>query len=182
MTDVFDNIILCKKCNKAMKFGIIEKNGFELRAVQCSKCKELIVHPVDKQEYKDFIDLKKKEFNVKMRMVGNSYAVSIPRQIVDFMKEQEKAMNDMVRLCFEDAHRLSLRFGENEDDEGGKGRTIRSKEIRVVSNGKPVLHVRKHFDSADPRKNVNKVFKARDSTNKIKDKEKVKDLEREGDC
>ena len=28
--DIFDNVILCKKCNKAMKSGIIEKNGFEL--------------------------------------------------------------------------------------------------------------------------------------------------------
>ena len=43
-------------------------------------------------------------------MVGNSYAVSIPKEIVDFIKEQEKIMNDMVRLCFEDFGRLSLNF------------------------------------------------------------------------
>jgi hypothetical protein len=47
-----------------------------------------------------------------MRLVGNSYAVSIPKEIVSFMKEQEKIMNDMVRLCFEDIGKLSLNFGE----------------------------------------------------------------------
>ena len=51
-----------------------------------------------------------------MRMVGNSYAVSIPKQIVDFIKEQEKVVDDMVKLCFEDAKRISLMFGPEEDD------------------------------------------------------------------
>ena len=64
----------------------------------------------DEQEYNDFMDLKKKEFSVKMRYVGNSYTVSIPKEIVNFMREQEKIMDDMVRLCFEDAGRLSLNF------------------------------------------------------------------------
>jgi hypothetical protein len=57
--------------------------------------------------------LRKKEFNVKMRFVGNSYAVSIPREIVDFMKEQEKIMDEMVRLSFEEFGRISLVFGCN---------------------------------------------------------------------
>ena len=49
-----------------------------------------------------------------MRFVGNSYAVSIPREIVDFMQEQEKIMNDMVRLSFEEFGRISLKFGKPE--------------------------------------------------------------------
>ena len=47
-----------------------------------------------------------------MRLVGNSYAISIPKEIVSFMREQEKIMNDMVKLCFEEAGRLSLDFNE----------------------------------------------------------------------
>ena len=47
-----------------------------------------------------------------MRIVGNSYAVSIPKEIVKFIKEQEKIMDNMVRLCFNDSKRLSLMFGE----------------------------------------------------------------------
>jgi hypothetical protein len=91
----------------------VNKNGFILRAVMCPKCSAKIIHPRDEQEYNDFINLKKKEFNVKMRYVGNSYTVSIPKEIVMFMKEQEKIMDDMVRLCFEEFGRISLVFGNN---------------------------------------------------------------------
>ena len=88
------------------------KNGFLFRAVVCPKCSEKIIHPVDEQEYNRFINLKNKDFRVKMRLVGNSYAVSIPKEIVSFLKEQEKIMDDMVRLCFEDFGKLSLNFQE----------------------------------------------------------------------
>ena len=113
-TDIFDNPILCKKCNTKMKKGNLVKNGFLLRAMVCpnTKCNEKIIHPVDTQEYNKFINLKNKEFRVKMRLVGNSYTVSIPKEIVSFIREQEKIMDDMVKLCFEQAGRLSLNFGE----------------------------------------------------------------------
>ena len=51
-----------------------------------------------------------------MRFVGNSYAVSIPKEIVDFMNEQEKVMDHMVRLCFEEFGRISLNFGNNPEN------------------------------------------------------------------
>ncbi len=89
------------------------KNGFLFRTLICPKCNAKIIHPLDEQEYNKFINLKNKEFKVKMRLVGNSYAVSIPKEIVSFMKEQEKIMNDMVRLCFEDIGKLSLNFMNN---------------------------------------------------------------------
>jgi hypothetical protein len=88
------------------------KNGFLFRILVCPKCNEKIIHPADEAEYNKFINLKNKEFHVKMRLVGNSYAVSIPKEIVSFMREQEKIMDDMVRLCFEDMGKLSLNFTE----------------------------------------------------------------------
>jgi hypothetical protein len=110
--DIFDNPILCKKCGKQMQKVEIIKNGFKLRSVTCPKGHEKILHPVDKEEYKKFINLKNKEFKVKMRIVGNSYAVSIPKEIVSFIHEQEKILDDMVKLCFEDARKLSLTFNK----------------------------------------------------------------------
>lgn len=112
MTDIFDNTILCKKDNSKMQKAEIMKNGFVFRTVVCPKCNEKIIHPSDEQEYNRFINLKNKEFRVKMRLVGNSYAVSIPKEIVSFMNEQKQIMDDMVRLCFEDMGRLSLSFDE----------------------------------------------------------------------
>jgi len=110
--DIFDNTILCKKCDTKMQKAKILKNGFLFRAVICPKCNDKIIHPVDEQEYNKFINLKNKEFRVKMRLVGNSYAVSIPKEIVLFMREQEKIMDEMVKLCFEDFGKLSLNFEE----------------------------------------------------------------------
>ena len=112
MTDIFDNKILCKRCDVKMQKAKIVKNGFLFRAVVCPRCGDKIIHPLDEEKYNKFKSLRNKNFNVKMRLVGNSYAVSIPKEIVLFMQAQEKIMNDMVRLCFEDIGRLSLNFNE----------------------------------------------------------------------
>lgn len=112
MEDIFDNPILCKNCDSRMKKATINKNGFVIRAMACEKCGHKIIHPNDEAEYDKFINLKNKQFMVKMRLVGNSYAISIPKEIVSFIREQERIMNDMVRLCFEEAGTLSLNFGK----------------------------------------------------------------------
>lgn len=119
MVDIFDHTILCKKCQKPLSKAVFTKNGFRMRALICSEGHEKILHPTDLEEYEKFKNLRQKEFKVKMRIVGNSYAVSIPKEIVSFMQEQEKLMNDVVRLCFEDTSRVSLNFenkGENKDE------------------------------------------------------------------
>lgn len=95
-----------------MKPLIVRKSGAELRAVKCSKCQDQVIHPADLNALEDFNNIKGKTFNVKLRMVGNSHAISIPKEIVDFIKHQEKMMDDMVKLCFEDMHRLSINFGK----------------------------------------------------------------------
>ncbi len=110
MADIFDNTILCKKCDTKMQKGEFVRNGFKLRLIVCPECKSKIIHPADEQEYKKYLDLKNKEFKVKMRLVGNSYAVSIPKEIVSFMRAQEKMLDDMVKLCFEETGRISLSF------------------------------------------------------------------------
>ena len=155
--DIFDNTIICKKCNKAMKPSLVSKNGFNLRTIKCEKCGEIIIHPTDKSEYGEFMRLKEKEYNVKMRMVGNSYAVSIPREIVDFMREQESMIDDMVKLSFEKAGRLSLMFNTPEE-ETTKSRAVSVKEVKIIKNGK-VYHARQVSDSAHPEKNKTQIIK-----------------------
>jgi hypothetical protein len=154
MADIFDNTILCKNCRKEMLPDRISKRGFILRTLKCPNCKNQIIHPEDKKDYEEFIRLKEKEYNVKMRMVGNSYAVSIPREIVDFMQEQERMINNMVKLSFEEAGKISLGF------ETRNPRVISSEEVKIVKNGKPIYHARKVSDSSDPSKNKTKIYKA----------------------
>ena len=112
-TDIFDHKILCKDCNIEMKSIELTRNGFLSRAIKCPKCNSKIIHPKDEQKFKNFNELKKKQFYVKMRFVGNSYAVSIPKEIVNFMQEQEKMMDDMVNLCLEEFGTLKLNFAYN---------------------------------------------------------------------
>ena len=112
--DIFDNKMLCGKCDVEMQKAEVYKNGFLLRAVICENCNGKILHPVDEQNYNKFINLRNKEFSVKMRLVGNSYAVSIPKEIVSFMNDQKKIMDQMVKLCFEEMGILSLNFNEIE--------------------------------------------------------------------
>ncbi len=117
MTDIFDTTISCPKCKEEMAKTIINKAGFELRAVQCPSCKDKIIHPADINSFEHYNNLKDKTFHVKLRMVGNSHAISIPKEIVNFIHQQEKIMDDMVRLCFEDMHNLRIEFGNEEENE-----------------------------------------------------------------
>jgi prolyl oligopeptidase PreP (S9A serine peptidase family) len=94
---------------------LVIKSGHQLRAVQCSKCKQTIIHPADSTNLEHYNTIKDKTFHVKLRMVGNSHAISIPKEIVEFMQQQEKIMDDMVRLCFEDMRKLRIEFGGFDD-------------------------------------------------------------------
>ena len=160
--DIFDNTILCKNCDRKMEREDLLRNGYVLRALVCGKCNEKIIHPKDEENYNKFVNLKNKEFNVKMRLVGNSYAVSIPKEIVSFMNTQKKMMDDMVRLCFEEMGRVSLNFNDDSDENKTSSRIIGAREVRIVKNGKPVVHSKQFYDSAHPEKNQNKIFRGKE--------------------
>jgi len=126
VTDLFDEIVACKDCGRKMSRGEIFKNGCRIRILECQKCSKKIYHPADIEEYKKFTVLKQTPFNVKLRIVGNSYTVSIPKEIINFqeemhqeMRKEIERMNKIVRLCLEEPGRISLMFNkeEKEDEE-----------------------------------------------------------------
>ena len=145
-----------------MEKSEISKNGFIFRAVVCSngKCNEKIIHPADEAEYNKFINLKNKDFRVKMRMVGNSYAVSIPMEIVQFMNEQKRKMDEMVKLSFEDMGRLSLNFNNQNLERNPNTRIIKSREVKILRNGK-FVYAKQFSDSAHPERNKTIIKKAK---------------------
>jgi hypothetical protein len=116
MNDIFENPILCKNCKKQMNKATLVKNNFSMRALKCLHCNNFIIHPTDEAEYKHFLNLRKKDFNVKLRLVGNSYTVSIPREIVNFINEQDKIIDEIVKLNFEGMRKLSLVFDQGKND------------------------------------------------------------------
>jgi len=131
MTDIFDMKISCKKCDMEMEKTIVEKNGLQMRAVKCSKCGSRIIHPADLNGAERFRSLKGKTYSVKLRMVGNSHTVSIPKEIVNFMNARnnnmKRQMDDMVKLCLEDFKKLSLDFGIGDNERVRRDEEIRKK-------------------------------------------------------
>jgi hypothetical protein len=115
--DIFQNKINCGNCNTEMVRSDFVRDGFRFRVLKCFKCHNQIIHPEDEQEYKRYKCLKNKKYSVKLRIIGNSYAVSIPKEIVTFINEQNKIINEMVRLNFDRMGRLSLLFNEEEETE-----------------------------------------------------------------
>jgi hypothetical protein len=113
MKDIFEAEMLCPTCkNRTNKRAEIRK-GFKLRYFECQRCEEKIYHPLDVREYQEFNKLKNREFQVKLRMVGNSFSVTIPREIIDFEEkftQMEKEMDNIMRLTLEEPGRLSLHF------------------------------------------------------------------------
>ncbi len=116
-----------------MKPAYLEKNGFRMRAMECS-CGNRIMHPSDIEEYNKFNSLRNRQFHVKLRLVGNSYTVSIPREIVNFISESEdevnrgqniqesmakhmREMEQMVTLAMEQANKISLMFNTEDQEE-----------------------------------------------------------------
>ena len=116
MADIFNAKISCQKCDLEMDKIIVNKSGSELRAVKCPKCKDQIIHPADINALEHYNSIKGKTYYVKLRLVGNSHAISIPKEVINFLKEQERTMDNMVQLCFEDMTRMSLRFGKFEEE------------------------------------------------------------------
>lgn len=110
MKDIYNTTILCEKCNRKTKKKTIHKEGFTLRAWECPKCNKLWYHPLDQQEYQNFQKLRDKNFRVKLRLVGNSFCVSIPKEIIEFHREMQKEMNEMISMSLEEPEKLSLYF------------------------------------------------------------------------
>ena len=124
MKDIFENRMVCEACNQETRKITLTKNGFQLRSWQCPSCKQAWAHPADQAEYDRFMELRSRRFNVKLRMVGNSYTISIPREIIDFENEMRQEMMDMekiISLFLEEPEKLSIYFGRNvyngEEDE-----------------------------------------------------------------
>lgn len=107
MADVFENTMICSSCNKKTVKGETVKDGFVIRTWRCPSCSQTWLHPGDMKEYQKFKEIRDKNFSVKLRMVGNSYTISIPKEIISF---HEVRRDELVRLALEDRDRVVLYF------------------------------------------------------------------------
>ena len=112
MEDLFNQKVLCNHCNVQMQKGTAQKEGYTLRALHCPSCNKKVFHPGDLEELRHFQRIKEKEFRVKLRMVGNSYTISIPKEIINFQEEMQEEMEESIRMCLEEPEKLSIFFSK----------------------------------------------------------------------
>lgn len=121
MEDIYDTTIVCGQCHKTTEKAIISKDGFRIRAWHCVKCGKKWLHPADTKAYEDFLKIKQMQFNVKLRQVGNSWAISIPKEIIQF--EAVKATKT-VHVSLDEPNRVTISFTSIskiiKDESGGK--------------------------------------------------------------
>ncbi|MDP3917376.1 MAG: hypothetical protein Q8Q42_03775 [Nanoarchaeota archaeon] len=117
MKSINEASIICNNCNTHTTKTCIIKNGFQLRAWQCNNCNEQWIHPIDLAEYNKYNTMRQKQYAVKLRLVGNSYTVSIPREIIDFQENILKEINQMIKISLDSPERLTLYFSKKMEEE-----------------------------------------------------------------
>ena len=113
MEDIFQAKILCNECNSETEKTVTIKDGFKLRSITCKNCKKTWPHPSDLKQYNKFKDIKNKNYKVKLRVVGNSYTVSIPKEIINFeekFKNREQDLDKIINLNLEKPGKITLFF------------------------------------------------------------------------
>jgi len=110
MSDLFNAKVLCDECNTKMEKAEVIKDGFKVRALVCNDCGKNYLHPDDEKKLDHFSKIRSKQFQVKLRMVGNSYTVSIPREIIDYQDEIQKRLNNILFMALEEPEKLSIFF------------------------------------------------------------------------
>ncbi|RME54567.1 hypothetical protein D6777_03355 [Candidatus Woesearchaeota archaeon] len=107
MEDVYDATLVCNKCNVETTKSYVIKDGFKIRIWACPRCKKKWYHPKDMEDYNEFRKLKKRDFEVKLRPVGNSWAISIPKEIIQFENVHE---TKVIRMCMDEPGKLNIYF------------------------------------------------------------------------
>lgn len=114
VADIFEHTVLCQSCQIPLVPESVVQEGFLLRSLQCHSCDYVLYHPDDVRDFEDYKKLRQQRFQVKLRFVGNSFCVSIPKEIVSFIRESQRAVeNDFshsVKLSLEEPGKVSLFF------------------------------------------------------------------------
>jgi hypothetical protein len=77
-------------CGGNTEKTVIKWRNFPVRAWKCKKCGEEILHPLDAQKALELAKaVKKGELTVKVRRVGRSLTMTIPKKLADIFNLKE---------------------------------------------------------------------------------------------
>ena len=75
----------CIECGIAMKKRTMTVEGMQIRSWQCSRCKEIILHPEDAQKMLVFNKIRK-GIPIKVGALGGSLIIRFPKEVAEFYK------------------------------------------------------------------------------------------------
>ncbi|MBI4919327.1 hypothetical protein HY837_05310 [archaeon] len=107
MRDIWEENLLCTSCNSKTEKIVLSKDNFNIRTWKCKSCKKSWPHPLDYKKFEGWKEIKDQRFNVKIREVGNSAVVSLPREILSF---KEIKMGEEAAWKFRNSEELILEF------------------------------------------------------------------------
>ncbi|MBI5798227.1 hypothetical protein HZA98_04985 [Candidatus Woesearchaeota archaeon] len=108
MKDIYEAELLCEHCRKATHKSLVHKEGFPIRSWHCLHCNQQWFHPGDLENFKAYQHLRERSFHVKMREVGNSWIISIPKEIVHFQELQDA--EKIVQIHIDEPGRVIISF------------------------------------------------------------------------
>lgn len=106
MRDVWEEHLICSKCNKKTDKIIINRENFNIRTWKCKQCRKYWPHPLDNKKFEEWKKVKNLTFKVKIREVGNSAVVSMPKEILNF----KECLGKNAVWKFNNSDELILKF------------------------------------------------------------------------
>src|SRR3989339_500737 len=93
------------ECGGMASRGTVKYKSYEIRGWVCAKCKKEYIHPEDSMKISKLEELKKSNPSVKIRTVGQSLVITLPKEIVD-VYDLEKG--EIVRLNPENLKKIEI--------------------------------------------------------------------------
>jgi hypothetical protein len=92
-------------CGEWTKPKMFKIDGFEVRGSECPKCKEGFLNGEDANLVYKFNQLKNQELTATVTTTGSSYAIRIPKALVDLLNLKK---GEKINISLKDLHTIQM--------------------------------------------------------------------------
>lgn len=102
--DMEKEIVKCV-CGEWTKPKMFRIEGFDVRGSDCPKCQEAYLNSADANIVYKFNQLKNQKLKATVTTTGNSYAIRIPKALVDLFKLKK---GEKINISLKDLHTIQI--------------------------------------------------------------------------
>ena len=95
------------ECGGMASRSTVKYKDYKLRGWVCKKCKKEYIHPEDSLKISKLVALKKSRVKVKIRTVGQSLVITLPKKIAELYDLQK---GESVELSPETLKKIEIEF------------------------------------------------------------------------